>query len=53
MPLTTDKEIVDRETLLKQVWNYNPSVTTHTLETAFIVEAKIRNRSINSAFDSF
>jgi len=31
--LTTDKEIVDKETLLKQVWDYNPSVTTHTLET--------------------
>ena len=31
--LTTDKEIVDRETILKQVWDYNPDVTTHTLET--------------------
>jgi len=31
--LTTDKEIVDKEILLKQVWDYNPSVTTHTLET--------------------
>ncbi len=31
--LNTDEEIVDRETLLKKVWDYNPSVTTHTLET--------------------
>ena len=31
--LSTAKEIVDRETILKQVWDYNPSVTTHTLET--------------------
>ena len=31
--LGTDEEIVDRDTILKQVWDYNPSVTTHTLET--------------------
>ena len=31
--LSTDEEIVDRETILKQVWDYNSSVTTHTLET--------------------
>ena len=31
--LNTDEEIVDRETILKQVWDYNPDVTTHTLET--------------------
>ena len=31
--LSTDEEIVDREKLLKQVWNYNPDVTTHTLDT--------------------
>tara|TARA_B100001057_G_scaffold85931_1_gene81793 strand:- start:43 stop:726 length:684 start_codon:yes stop_codon:yes gene_type:complete len=27
------EEAVDRDTLLKQVWNYSPNVTTHTLET--------------------
>ena len=27
------EEAVDRDTLLKQVWNYSPGVTTHTLET--------------------
>ena len=27
------EEAVDRDTLLKQVWNYSPDVTTHTLET--------------------
>ena len=27
------EEVVDRDTLLKQVWNYSPDVTTHTLET--------------------
>jgi len=31
--LSTDEEFVDREKLLKQVWNYNPDVTTHTLDT--------------------
>ena len=31
--LNTDEEIVDKETILKQVWDYNPSVTTNTLET--------------------
>ena len=31
--LNTDEEIVDKETILKQVWGYNPSVTTNTLET--------------------
>ena len=31
--LSTDEEIVDREKLLKQVWNYNLDVTTHTLDT--------------------
>ncbi len=31
--LGTDEEKVDRDTILKQVWDYNPSVTTHTLET--------------------
>ena len=31
--LGTDEEIVDKDTILKQVWDYNPSVTTHTLET--------------------
>ena len=31
--LSADEEIVDREKLLKQVWNYNPDITTHTLDT--------------------
>ena len=31
--LSTDKAIVDRDTILEQVWDYNPSVSTHTLET--------------------
>ena len=31
--LSTDEEFVDREKLLKQVWNYNLDVTTHTLDT--------------------
>jgi DNA-binding response OmpR family regulator len=26
-------ETVPRETLLNEVWGYNPAVTTHTLET--------------------
>ena len=33
MPFKPGEEIVDKEKLLKQVWNYNPGVTTHTLET--------------------
>lgn len=31
--LSSGKEIVDKDEILKQVWNYNPGVTTHTLET--------------------
>ena len=31
--LSSGEEIVDRDEILKQVWNYNPGVTTHTLET--------------------
>ena len=31
--LSNGKESVDREKLLKQVWNYNLGVTTHTLES--------------------
>ena len=31
--LNSGEEIVDKDEILKQVWNYNPSVTTHTLET--------------------
>ena len=31
--LSHGKESVDREKLLKQVWNYNLGVTTHTLES--------------------
>ena len=31
--LSSDKEIVDKDKILKQVWNYNPGMTTHTLET--------------------
>ena len=31
--ISSGEETVDRDTLLKQVWNYSPDVTTHTLET--------------------
>ena len=31
--LNSGEEYVDREKLLKQVWNYNSDITTHTLET--------------------
>ena len=31
--LSSDEEIVDKDKLLKQVWNYSSDVTTHTLET--------------------
>ena len=31
--ISAGEEAVDRDTLLKQVWNYSPDVTTHTLET--------------------
>ena len=31
--INSGEESVDRDTLLKQVWNYSPDVTTHTLET--------------------
>lgn len=31
--LSSGDEIVDKDEILKQVWNYNPGVTTHTLET--------------------
>ena len=31
--ISSGEEAVDRDTLLKQVWNYSPNVTTHTLET--------------------
>ena len=31
--INSGEESVDRDTLLKQVWNYSPEVTTHTLET--------------------
>ena len=31
--ISSGDEVVDREKLLKQVWNYNSDVTTHTLET--------------------
>ena len=31
--LSSGEEAVDRDKLLKQVWNYNSDVTTHTLET--------------------
>ena len=26
-------QVVDRDTLLREIWGYNPAVTTHTLET--------------------
>ena len=31
--ISSGEEAVDRDTLLEQVWNYSPDVTTHTLET--------------------
>ena len=31
--LSSGEEIADKDEILKQVWNYNPGVTTHTLET--------------------
>ena len=31
--ISSDEETVDRDVLLKQVWNYSSDVTTHTLET--------------------
>ena len=31
--ISSGEEGVDRDTLLKQVWNYSSDVTTHTLET--------------------
>ena len=31
--ISSGEEAVDRDTLLKQVWNYSPDVSTHTLET--------------------
>ena len=31
--ISSGEEYVDREKLLKQVWNYNSDITTHTLET--------------------
>ena len=31
--INSGEEYVDKEKLLKQVWNYNSDVTTHTLET--------------------
>ena len=31
--ISSSGEAVDKDTLLKQVWNYSPNVTTHTLET--------------------
>ena len=31
--ISSGEEVVNRDTLLKQVWNYSPNVTTHTLET--------------------
>jgi DNA-binding response OmpR family regulator len=27
------QRVIDRETLLHELWGYNPGVTTHTLET--------------------
>lgn len=29
----TNEQIVNRETLLEQIWGYNENVVTHTLET--------------------
>ncbi|MFL2766854.1 MAG: hypothetical protein ACJ0DF_12350 [Paracoccaceae bacterium] len=47
-------EAVDRDKLLKQVWNYSSDVTTHTLENPYLsVEAEIRGRPIDPAFDNF
>ena len=31
--ISSGEKAVDKDTLLKQVWNYSPDVTTHTLET--------------------
>ena len=31
--ISSGEEAVDRDKLLKQVWNYSSDVTTHTLET--------------------
>ena len=31
--LSSGEEIVDKDEILKQVWNYSSDVTTHTLET--------------------
>ena len=31
--ISSGEEVVDRDMLLKQVWNYSSDVTTHTLET--------------------
>jgi DNA-binding response OmpR family regulator len=31
--INSGEEAVDRDELLKQVWNYSSDVTTHTLET--------------------
>ena len=31
--LSSGEEIVDKDEILKQVWNYNLGVTTHTLES--------------------
>jgi len=31
--ISSGEEVVDRDKLLKQVWNYSSDVTTHTLET--------------------